>query len=643
MAKQRRSNRKVHRGRRKKRGFSTWSLGKKIGVIFVSMLLVIVIGGGAAAAAYVTSKMDKMEVEQLDANKLEINQEVEHKTGYLNVALFGVDSRELSLGKGTRSDTIIVASLNQETGEIKLCSVYRDSLLQQSDGSYNKANAAYSFGGVEGAVALLNKNLDMNIEHYVTVNFNALSDVVDALGGLDIEMTHTEAELTNGYFEEVAKVTGREFEMVDGYEGLIHVNGGQATAFCRIRYTQGDDFKRTERQRLVIEKIVEKLQSANLATINKIIDISSKQIWTSRVFDFILICENKISNKIYFDIIRSLRDIFYNRTDFFSAYNYSVLLHKDTNVNDNIMIDDMYKEADELNHCGSIRKSKELFQQVSNLALEMNEVRIGIEALTEVYNIRFWLLDVNDLEVEIDKTLDKYFINKKTKSMKGRELYPYYNCLNRKMVTQYLLNKYEDAEITFKEILNKTKLNNYIAFAYMDSARGLYNKDISTAYERIKKATEYLENLFQKGDEIRRYYDCLIEKAYIEFIIANNENRKIEIKQLKNTIYDATKYGFKNIVEKSYFKLAACYLVLSDLEKSKEYLDKIKNNPYFDNSPRNQIMYNDLMEGYFHLLNVRLGNALNISSDFCEFSNCINFKCFDNKVDNCFYIDGRMW
>lgn len=281
MAKQRRSNRKVHRGRRKKRGFSTWSLGKKIGVIFVSMLLVIVIGGGAAAAAYVTSKMDKMEVEQLDANKLEINQEVEHKTGYLNVALFGVDSRELSLGKGTRSDTIIVVSLNQETGEIKLCSVYRDSLLQQSDGSYNKANAAYSFGGVEGAVALLNKNLDMNIEHYVTVNFNALSDVVDALGGLDIEMTHTEAELTNGYFEEVAKVTGREFEMVDGYEGLIHVNGGQATAFCRIRYTQGDDFKRTERQRLVIEKIVEKLQSANLATINKIIDDVFDEVGTN--------------------------------------------------------------------------------------------------------------------------------------------------------------------------------------------------------------------------------------------------------------------------------------------------------------------------------------------------------------------------
>lgn len=281
MAKQRKSRRKVHRGRRTKKGFSTWSLGKKIGVITISILLTIVIGGGAAAAAYVTSKMDKLEVTQLDAKKLEINQEVEHKTGYLNVALFGVDSRDLGLGKGTRSDTIIIASLNQETGEIKLCSVYRDTLLQQSDGTYNKANAAYSFDGVEGAVALLNKNLDMNIDHYVTVNFNALSVVVDALGGLDIEMTHKEAELTNGYFEEVAKVTGREFEMVNGYEGLIHVNGGQATAFCRIRYTQGDDFKRTERQRLVIGKIVEKMQAADLATINKIIDDVFDEVGTN--------------------------------------------------------------------------------------------------------------------------------------------------------------------------------------------------------------------------------------------------------------------------------------------------------------------------------------------------------------------------
>ena len=281
MAKKRRSNRKVHRGRRKKRGFSTWSLGKKIGVIAVSILLVLVIGGGAAAVAYVTSKVDKMEVKKLDVNKLEINKEVEHKTGYLNVALFGVDSREASLGKGTRSDTIMIASLNQETGEVKISSVYRDTILQQSDGTYNKANAAYSFGGVEEAVALLNKNLDLNIEHYVAVNFNAMIDVIDTLGGLDIELTEEEVKYTNMYCDETAVVTGRPFEEDLVGAGVHHLDGVQATSFCRIRYTKGDDFKRTERQRLVIEKIVEKLQAANLATINKIADDVFAEVGTN--------------------------------------------------------------------------------------------------------------------------------------------------------------------------------------------------------------------------------------------------------------------------------------------------------------------------------------------------------------------------
>ena len=280
MAKKRRSNRKVHRGRRKKRGFSTWSLGKKIGVIAVSILLVLVIGGGAAAA-YVTSKVDKMEVQKLDVNKLEINKEVEHKTGYLNVALFGVDSREASLGKGTRSDTIMIASLNQETGEVKISSVYRDTILQQSDGTYNKANAAYSFGGVEEAVALLNKNLDLNIEHYVAVNFNAMIDVIDTLGGLDIELTEEEVKYTNMYCDETAVVTGRPFEEDLVGAGVHHLDGVQATSFCRIRYTKGDDFKRTERQRFVIEKIVEKLQAANLATINKIADDVFAEVGTN--------------------------------------------------------------------------------------------------------------------------------------------------------------------------------------------------------------------------------------------------------------------------------------------------------------------------------------------------------------------------
>ncbi len=276
----RRSNRKIHRGRRKKKGFSTWSTGKKVGVILLSIILVLVIGGGAAVAAYVTSKMDKIEVKELNAEALEINQEIERKEGYLNVALFGVDSRDASLGVGTRSDTIMVASLNQATGEIKVCSVYRDTLLQQSDGSYNKANAAYSFGGVEGAVALLNKNLDLDIEHYVTVNFDAMIDIIDALGGVEVEVTEDEAIYINGYAYEISNVTGRDYEDLPG-DGVRLLDGIQATAYCRIRYTAGDDYKRTERQRLVLQLMVEKIQQSNLSTLNKIIDSVFDEIGTN--------------------------------------------------------------------------------------------------------------------------------------------------------------------------------------------------------------------------------------------------------------------------------------------------------------------------------------------------------------------------
>ena len=171
--------RKPHyrRGRRRKRGFATWSLGKKIAVILSSTLLAVL----AIGTVILASKLSKIETTKLDAEKLNISEEVEHETGYVNVALFGLDSRENDLGKGNRSDTIMIASLNRETKEVKLVSVFRDTLLELDDGSFNKANAAYSFGGPEAAVSMLNRNLDMNIEKYVTVNFNALVDVIDAL------------------------------------------------------------------------------------------------------------------------------------------------------------------------------------------------------------------------------------------------------------------------------------------------------------------------------------------------------------------------------------------------------------------------------------------------------------------------------
>ena len=257
------------RGRRsKKRGFAAWSLGKKIGAILGGTVALV----AAAGAVILASKLSKIETTELDTEALSISEEAKERgTGYLNVALFGVDSRDNELEGDTRSDTIMIASLNRETMEVKIVSVYRDTLMEQKDGTLNKANSAYSFGGPEDALAMLNKNLDLDIEHYVTVNFNALIDVIDAVGGIEIDVQEEEISYICGYATEIMKVTGKLSPGVTE-PGLQTLNGVQATAYARIRYTAGDDFKRAERQRDVLTKIIEKLQGASLAQINKIID-----------------------------------------------------------------------------------------------------------------------------------------------------------------------------------------------------------------------------------------------------------------------------------------------------------------------------------------------------------------------------------
>lgn len=275
----RNTKRKVRRrGRRKKRGFASWSLGKKIGAVLGGTFLAVAVIGMVILA----SKMNKLKSVKLNTDKLNISDEVQHEEGYTNVALFGLDSRENDLGKGNRSDTIMIASLNNDTKEVELVSIYRDTLLELDDGSYNKANAAYAFGGPEGAVSLINRNLDMNIEKYVTVNFNALVDVIDAVGGLDLELTHDEVVHMNNYCVETSKVTGKSYEKIEPeVEGTYHLNGVQAVSYSRIRYTAGGDFKRAERQRLVLEKIADKVQNMSVGTVNKIIDSVFPQISTN--------------------------------------------------------------------------------------------------------------------------------------------------------------------------------------------------------------------------------------------------------------------------------------------------------------------------------------------------------------------------
>lgn len=262
-----------HRRGRRKRGnwFSRLTIGKKVGVCVGGLILALASSG----VIYVAAKLGKLDTQEIPKEDIVINEGVEQLAslgeGYLNVALFGVDSREGDLEKNTRTDCIIVASLNKETKEIKMASVYRDTLLDLSEGTLQKCNAAYSFGGPKQAINMLNMNLDLDIQNYVTVDFGVVAEVVDLLGGLDIEIKEEEVEPLNKFVYETGQVAGKEAHFVGG-SGVQHLDGVQATTYARIRSTAGGDFTRTERQRLVIEKIVEKLMKSDLATINKIID-----------------------------------------------------------------------------------------------------------------------------------------------------------------------------------------------------------------------------------------------------------------------------------------------------------------------------------------------------------------------------------
>lgn len=245
------------------------------------LILVLVVG------VYVALKFDKLDITPIDEDKdIIFNEQVkENETlkEYTNIALFGIDSRDESLGEGNRSDTMIIASINNKTQEIKLVSVYRDSYLlipREENAYYDKANLAYFYGGPKMAINLMNTNLDLDITDYVSVNFSALIDTIDALGGIDIEINDYERQYINGYMTETSQITGKE--IVPLYEsGLVHLNGLQATSYCRIRQTAGDDYRRTERQRLVISKILEKAKQADLLTLNRVIDEVLPNVSTS--------------------------------------------------------------------------------------------------------------------------------------------------------------------------------------------------------------------------------------------------------------------------------------------------------------------------------------------------------------------------
>lgn len=255
---------------------------RKIMIVAIEILVLLVL----AVVLFIVVKFSRIQKDpSFNQDNIEVNEGLssesqEIMSNYTTIALFGLDNRSNgNLAKGN-SDVIMIASINNKTHDVKLVSVFRDTYLDIGNGTYRKCNAAYANGGPEQAISMLNTNLDLHITDYVTVDFNAVVECVDLLGGVEVTVTDEEAILMYGYMDEISKLTKKESEYLPG-AGTYNMDGVQACSYARIRYTTGDDYKRAERQRIVLSAMVEKAQKSDLKTINSLIDAVFGDIKTS--------------------------------------------------------------------------------------------------------------------------------------------------------------------------------------------------------------------------------------------------------------------------------------------------------------------------------------------------------------------------
>lgn len=249
--------------------------GLKIFLRVLIVIIVIILGIAIAGYSFVHSKLSKMKTEYIDKTAIGISEEAKDSLkGYRNIALLGIDSRADDYGTGNRSDCIIIASINEKTKEVKLLSVYRDTYVyvtENGNKKLDKITHAYSYGGAQNTLKSLNEALDLNITEYVTVNFDAVIAAVNALNGVEIDITSEELKYINDYIDATSQSSGVKSSHLSK-AGRQTVDGVQAVAYSRIRYTAGGDYKRTERMRTVVTAMAKKAKTLNIGQLNKLAD-----------------------------------------------------------------------------------------------------------------------------------------------------------------------------------------------------------------------------------------------------------------------------------------------------------------------------------------------------------------------------------
>lgn len=244
--------------------------------IFIALIVVLLTV--SCVAGYVISKLDKIDRVKINEKQLSCVD----VDGYINILLLGVDSRDMDDIQGAGADAIMILSIKEATGEVKLMSVYRDTYLKFGDtDTYGKITDANRIGGPALMMQSLNQAMDMNISKFVVVNFKAVSDLVNAVGGITVDVQEEEIQQLNKYTVQTANNIGQKTYKLVEAPGEQTIEGVQAVSYGRIRKGVGDDYKRTERMRIVLSKVFEKLKTMNISKLDNLLDMMLPQVQTN--------------------------------------------------------------------------------------------------------------------------------------------------------------------------------------------------------------------------------------------------------------------------------------------------------------------------------------------------------------------------
>lgn len=292
------------------------SLGKKVLISFSLICLFgISILGGIFAYSY--GLLDKIDQVQLDRNDLSANSYVSNDN-IKNIALFGVDSSDGGYG---RSDSILILTIDKVNNALKVSSIMRDSYVDIPGYGKDKITHAYAYGGPQLAIKTLNENFNLDIQDFVTVDFESFPEIIDALGGIDINITQEEIDASiniNSHIGHLNTLNGTSSALITT-PGLQHVDGTQALAYARIRYTEGGDATRTERQRVVLDALIEKLKETPVkqytSLLNKFLPLVKTSLTSNQILgvtnDILKLSDSSIEQTT-FPLVEDMKDSMIN-------------------------------------------------------------------------------------------------------------------------------------------------------------------------------------------------------------------------------------------------------------------------------------------------------------------------------------------